>query len=147
MTDPRFQVVTFPRWAELRRRVPRLLLGIVILGAGIAMTIEPALGVSPYDVLHQGIARQTGLSFGTVVILVGLAILLLWVPIRQPPGVGTVVNALTVGLVIDVTFISCRTAAPSPPAGRCSSAASWWRRSVWASTSVPASARARGTGS
>jgi len=104
MTDPRFEVVTFPRWGELRRRVPRLLLGIVILGAGIAMTIEPALGVSPYDVLHQGIARHTGLSFGTVVVLVGLAILLLWIPLRQPPGVGTVVNALTVGLVIDVTL-------------------------------------------
>jgi uncharacterized membrane protein YczE len=104
MTDPRFEVVTFPGWRDLRRRLPRLVLGVVALGTGIALTIEPRLGVSPYDVLHQGIARKTGLSFGTVVVGVGLAILLLWVPVRQRPGIGTVVNTLTVGLVIDVTL-------------------------------------------
>jgi uncharacterized membrane protein YczE len=101
MTDSRFEVVTFPGGAELRRRLPRLLGGIVLLGTGIAMTIEARLGVSPYDVLHQGLARKTGLSFGTVVVAVGLVILLMWIPVRQRPGIGTVVNSLTVGFIVD----------------------------------------------
>jgi uncharacterized membrane protein YczE len=97
-------VVTLPSWVELRRRLPRLLLGIPVLGLGIAMTLQARLGVSPYDVLHQGLAKRTGLSFGTVVIGVGLVILLLWIPLRQRPGIGTVVNTLTVGLVIDLAL-------------------------------------------
>lgn len=104
MSDPRFDVVTFPGWVELRRRLPRLVLGIVALGTGIALTIEPRLGVSPYDVLHQGVARRTGLSFGTVVVGVGLIILVLWVPVRQRPGVGTVINTVTVGFVVDAAL-------------------------------------------
>ena len=102
--DVPLDVVTVPSWRELRRRLPRLLIGIPVLGFGIALTLVPRLGVSPYDVLHQGLAKQTGLSFGTVVIGVGLAILLLWIPLRQRPGIGTVVNTLTVGLVIDVAL-------------------------------------------
>jgi uncharacterized membrane protein YczE len=102
--DVPLDVVTVPSWRELRRRLPRLLVGIPVLGFGIALTLVPRLGVSPYDVLHQGLARQTGLSFGTVVIGVGLAILVLWIPLRQRPGIGTVVNTLTVGLVIDVAL-------------------------------------------
>ncbi len=104
MTGPRYAVVTFPRWTELRRRAPRLAGGVVLLGVGIGLTVEAHLGVSPYDVLHQGLARRTGLSFGTVVIGVGLLILLAWIPLRQRFGIGTVVNTLTVGLVIDVVL-------------------------------------------
>jgi uncharacterized membrane protein YczE len=102
--DVPLDVVTLPSWVELRRRLPRLLLGIPVLGLGIAMTLQARLGVSPYDVLHQGLAKRTGLSFGTVVIGVGLVILLLWIPLRQRPGIGTVVNTLTVGLVIDLAL-------------------------------------------
>jgi len=104
VSDPRFAVVGFPRWPELRRRLPRFLAGLPCLGVGIAMTLEARLGVSPFDVLHQGLARKTGLSFGTVVIGVGLVILLLWIPIRQPFGIGTVINTLTVGLIIDAAL-------------------------------------------
>ena len=75
------------------------MLGLVLLGVGIALIVRAQLGVSPYDVLHQGVARLTGLSFGTVVVLVGLVILLLWIPLRQRFGVGTVVNTLTVGFI------------------------------------------------
>jgi uncharacterized membrane protein YczE len=102
--DLSLDVVTVPTWRELRRRLPQLLVGIPVLGVGIALTLQARLGVSPYDVLHQGIAAKTGLSVGTVVILVGLAILLLWIPLRQRPGLGTVVNTLTVGLVIDLAL-------------------------------------------
>ena len=90
-----------PGRAELARRLPRLLAGVVLLGAGIAMTLEAELGVSPYDVLHQGIARVTGLSFGVVVVGVGLIVLLLWIPLRQRIGIGTVINTLTVGFIVD----------------------------------------------
>ncbi len=102
--DVSLDVVTVPTWGELRRRSPRLLLGIPVLGFGIAMTLQARLGVSPYDVLHQGLAEKTGLSFGTVVIVVGLVILLAWIPLRQRPGIGTVINTLTVGLVIDLAL-------------------------------------------
>ncbi len=84
---------------ELRRRLPRLLAGIAILGPGIALIIRARLGVAPYDVLHQGLTKVTGLSFGTVVVGLGLLILLVWIPIGQRFGVGTIVNTLTVGYI------------------------------------------------
>ena len=102
--DMSLEVVTVPTARDLRRRLPQLLVGIVILGVGIALTLQARLGVSPYDVLHQGIARRTGLSVGTVVILVGLVILLFWIPVRQRPGIGTVLNTLSVGVVIDLAL-------------------------------------------
>ena len=102
--DIPLDVVTVPTWRELRRRLPQLLVGIPVLGVGIALTLQARLGVSPYDVLHQGVAAKVGLSVGTVVILVGLVILLFWIPLRQRPGLGTVVNTLTVGLVIDLAL-------------------------------------------
>src|SRR5215468_7553502 len=102
--DISLEVITVPTLRDLRRRLPQLLVGILVLGVGIALTLEAGLGVSPYDVLHQGIARRTGLSVGTVVILVGLVILLFWIPLRQRPGIGTVLNTLTVGLVIDLVL-------------------------------------------
>jgi uncharacterized membrane protein YczE len=106
VTDPRpgFEVITFPSWRELVRRMPRLLVGIVFLGTGIAMMVRSRLGLSPWDVLHQGIARHTGLSIGVVLIGLGVLILLLWIPLRQRFGIGTVVNTLTAGLVADVAL-------------------------------------------
>jgi hypothetical protein len=104
VTDPRFTVVGFPGWRELRPRLPRFVAGVLLLGPGIALTIDARLGLSPFDVLHQGLARRTGLSFGTVVILLGVVILLLWIPLRQRFGIGTVLNTLTVGLFIDLAL-------------------------------------------
>jgi uncharacterized membrane protein YczE len=98
---PGLEVLTFPSLAELRRRLPRLLVGVVVLGVGIALTLQAELGVSPYDVLHQGLADVTGLSFGAVVVLLGLLILLLWIPLGQRMGIGTVINTLTVGWITD----------------------------------------------
>jgi uncharacterized membrane protein YczE len=99
--NPDLTVLGFPGPAELRRRLPRLILGIIPLGVGIGMMVEAKLGVSPYDVLHQGIADHTGLSFGTVVILLGILVLFLWIPLGQRFGIGTVINTLTVGLIVD----------------------------------------------
>jgi uncharacterized membrane protein YczE len=99
-----FAVIGFTDWRELRRRLPLLLVGLVCLGSGIAGTLRADLGLSPYDVLHQGIADRTGLSFGLVVVLVGIAVLLLWIPLRQRPGVGTVINTLAVGFITNGVY-------------------------------------------
>jgi uncharacterized membrane protein YczE len=106
VTEPRpgFEVITFPSARELARRMPRLVVGIVFLGVGIAMMVRSRLGLSPWDVAHQGIARHTGLSIGVVIIGLGLVILLLWIPLRQRFGIGTVLNTLTVGLVADAAL-------------------------------------------
>ena len=76
---PELGVILFPSVAELRERLPRLLAGIVVLGFGVALIIQARLGVSPYDVLHQGLAEITGLSFGVVVVLLGLISVILLV--------------------------------------------------------------------
>jgi uncharacterized membrane protein YczE len=99
--NPDLTVLGFPGVAELGRRVPRLVVGLLALGIGIALMLEARLGVSPYDVLHQGLAEVTGLSFGLVVVLLGLLVLLLWIPLGQRLGLGTVINTLTVGFLVD----------------------------------------------
>lgn len=97
-------VLLWPGGAELRRRLPRLLGGIAALGVGIAFTLDAGLGVSPWDVLHQGVARRTGLTFGTVVVLTGLVVLALWIPLGQRLGIGTVINTLSVGYLVDLAL-------------------------------------------
>jgi len=99
--QPEIVVLTFPGARELARRLPRLLIGVVLLGAGIAPVVRAELGLSPWDVFHQGVADVTGISFGVVNILVGAVVLLAWIPLRQRMGLGTIVNTLAVGLVID----------------------------------------------
>ena len=79
------------------RRGVQLIVGLFAYGFGIALMLRAGIGVAPWDVLGQGIALQTGLPFGLVVNLVGALVLLLWIPIRQKPGIGTVLNVLLVG--------------------------------------------------
>ncbi len=101
MTAPELHVVTFPSVAQLRRRLPRLVAGIVVLSGGITFMLQARLGVSAYDVLHQGLSKVTGLSFGTVVVALGLLILVAWIPIGQRFGLGTIVNTLSIGFIVD----------------------------------------------
>jgi uncharacterized membrane protein YczE len=86
------------------RRFTQLQAGLVAYGVSMAFMIESHLGLDPWDVFHQGLARRTGLSFGTVTILVGVAVLLLWIPLRQRPGLGTVSNVIVIGLVVDAAL-------------------------------------------
>jgi uncharacterized membrane protein YczE len=81
----------------LTRRIAQLLIGLFLYGIGIALIVRAALGVAPWDVLTQGIDKQTGWGFGVITVLLSIVILLLWIPIRQRPGIGTVANALLVG--------------------------------------------------
>ncbi|MEL4503560.1 hypothetical protein AAEX63_01340 [Luteococcus sp. H138] len=92
------------RAGRMPRRIAQLMIGLWIFGASIALVLRSRLGLSPWDVLHVGIARHLPLSIGTVSILVGVVVLLSWIPLRQWPGLGTVLNIFVVGIAIDVTL-------------------------------------------
>ncbi|WP_432250161.1 YczE/YyaS/YitT family protein [Streptomyces sanyensis] len=87
--------------ALLLRRLVQLYVGLVLYGASCALLVRAGLGLEPWGVLHQGLSGLTGLSIGTVSILVGAVALLLWIPIRQRPGLGTVSNLLVIGISMD----------------------------------------------
>ncbi|GAB1646048.1 YczE/YyaS/YitT family protein [Krasilnikovia sp. MM14-A1259] len=83
------------------RRLTQLTAGLTLYGFSMALMVVSGLGLTPWDVFHQGVSRATGVSFGTVVIITGVPILLLWIPLRQRPGVGTIANLVVIGLVVD----------------------------------------------
>ena len=76
----------------------------MLLGAGVALMVLADLGLSPWDVLHQGISVRSGLSIGMAGIVVGLAVLAAWIPLRQRPGIGTLINVLIVGTTVDLVL-------------------------------------------
>jgi len=80
------------------------MLGLVLFGVGIALMVIANLGLSPWEALHQGISRRTGIPIGTVGILTGIIVLLLWIPLRERPGIGTIANVFLIGIVIDLTL-------------------------------------------
>jgi uncharacterized membrane protein YczE len=98
----------------LARRLVQLYLGLVLYGTSMALMIEAELGLDPWDVFHQGLSLVTGLSFGWVVIGVGAVVLLLWIPLRQRPGLGTVSNVIVLGLAVDAAVALLPTPAPVP---------------------------------
>ncbi|MFC7910888.1 membrane protein YczE [Streptomyces nigra] len=89
---------------HLTRRLSQLYAGLALYGASSAMLVGAGLGLEPWGVLHQGLAERTGLTIGVVSIIVGAAVLLLWIPLRQRPGLGTVSNVFVVGLAMDGTL-------------------------------------------
>ncbi|WP_405672715.1 YitT family protein [Streptomyces sp. NBC_01530] len=90
--------------SRLGRRLIQLYTGLALYGASSALLVEAGLGLEPWNVLHQGLAELTGLTIGVVSIIVGSAVLLLWIPLRQRPGLGTVSNVFVVGLAMDGTL-------------------------------------------
>ena len=86
------------------RRLVQLYAGLVLYGLSMALLVRSGLGVMPWDVLHQGLARQLGWSLGTVTIVVGALVLLAWVPLRERPGLGTVSNVVVIGLALDAAL-------------------------------------------
>jgi uncharacterized membrane protein YczE len=85
-------------------RLPGLLAGLVVFGAGIALMARAGLGLGPWEVLHQGIGRLTGLELGTVSILAGIPILAAWWPLGERPGVGTLLNIAIIGTATNVVM-------------------------------------------
>ena len=92
------------RAGRLPRRMLQLMAGLVLYGVSMAMMIRAQLGLDPWDVFHYGVATHLPLTFGTVTIMVGLAVLLLWIPLRQMPGLGTVANVFVIGLATDAAL-------------------------------------------
>ncbi len=86
------------------RRYVQLAVGLVLFGVSISFFVQSHLGLPPWDVFHQGISDRTGIPMGTVGIIVGAFVLLLWIPLRQRPGIGTVCNVIVVGVVVDLTL-------------------------------------------
>jgi uncharacterized membrane protein YczE len=89
---------------RLTRRTVQLLAGLLMAGLSTGLMVEAHLGLDPWNVMHEGISHYVPLSFGTVTILSGLVVLLLWAPLHQPLGFGTLVNVVLVGLVVDVSL-------------------------------------------
>ncbi|MFZ4812581.1 MAG: YczE/YyaS/YitT family protein [Ilumatobacteraceae bacterium] len=83
-------------------RLGRCVAGLFLFGFGIALIIEADLGLAPWDVFHQGVAKKLDVPVGTVIIATGLLLLLLWIPLRQKPGVGTILNAVEIGVTVDL---------------------------------------------
>ncbi len=84
------------------QRLTRCIVGLAFFGLGISMFVTAGLGLAPWDVFHQGVSSHTGLSLGWVIEIVGFVLLLLWIPLRQRPGVGTILNAVEIGLVVNL---------------------------------------------
>lgn len=83
------------------RRFLQLQLGLVLYGASLALMVRADLGLNPWSVFHQGVSELSGLSLGLVVNIVGALVLLLWIPLRQKPGIGTVCNVFVIGTAAD----------------------------------------------
>ena len=79
----------------------QLIVGLFLYGFTMAMMVESTLGLDPWDVFHEGLAKQVPLTFGQVVIVTGAVVLLLWIPLKQLPGVGTILNVIVIGLAAD----------------------------------------------
>ena len=84
------------------RRLPQLLIGLVLYGTSMAMMTRASLGLSPWDVLHEGLTKRTGLTFGTAVAIASVVVMLLWIPLRQRPGIGTVANIVVISFTVDL---------------------------------------------
>ena len=89
--------VSFPE------RVVRCVAGLFLFGLGITFFIRAELGLAPWDVFHKGLSEKLDVPIGNVIIGVGVLLLLLWIPLKQKPGLGTILNAIEIGLVVNLT--------------------------------------------
>ena len=92
------------RAGRLGRRLPQLYVGLVLYGVSLAMMVRADLGLAPWDVLHSGLAQLVPLTIGQVIVVMSFVVLLLWIPLREVPGLGTISNALVVGVALDAAL-------------------------------------------
>ncbi len=92
------------RAGRLGRRLPQLYVGLVLYGVSLAMMVRADLGLAPWDVLHSGLAQLVPLTIGQVIVVMSFVVLLLWIPLREVPGLGTISNALVIGVALDATL-------------------------------------------
>jgi len=103
-TRPAASALREATWRPSPPQLIRLLAGLALFGFGEALLVLSKLGNSPWTVLASGVSKQTGLAIGTATILISVIVLLIWIPLRERPGFGTVANAILVGLAIDATL-------------------------------------------
>lgn len=84
------------------RRLVQLLLGLALYGTSMAMMTRAGLGLDPWDVLHEGFTKRTGLTFGVITAIASVGVLILWIPLRQRPGIGTVLNVIIISVTVDL---------------------------------------------
>ncbi|MGV9307331.1 membrane protein YczE [Nonomuraea sp. NPDC003727] len=96
--------ISVPSLGSLPSRLVRLYGGLALYGIGIGLQVESNLGNDPWDVFHEGLAIRTGLTIGTWIIAVGALVMLLWIPLRQKPGIGTISNIVFLGLFADAAM-------------------------------------------
>lgn len=116
MASPTIPLHPLPVRLRPLRRLTQLLLGLLLYGASMALMIRAALGLNPWNVLHEGLSRQIPLSFGTITAITGIIVLLGWIPLRQRPGIGTVANVVLIAVAVDASLHLL----PAPSA--------WWLR-------------------
>ncbi len=92
------------RAGRLGRRLPQLYVGLVLYGVSLAMMVRAELGLAPWDVLHSGLIRHVPITLGQAVVLMSFVVLIAWIPLREMPGLGTISNALVVGMAADGTL-------------------------------------------
>jgi uncharacterized membrane protein YczE len=97
-------MLPIPSRQQLIARVPRLVFGLILFGFGAAMMVLAGLGLSPWEVMAQGISFKTGIPIGTVGILIGIVVLFMWIPLKEKLGIGTILNVFIIGIVIDLTL-------------------------------------------
>jgi len=98
---------------RMARRTGQLAIGLVLYAVSVTVLVRSRLGNMPWDVLSQGVARRTGLSFGTVTLVISAVVLVAWWPLRQRPGAGTVANVLVIGFLVD-PFLALLALLPDP---------------------------------
>jgi len=89
---------------RLGQRLARCTFGLALFAVGISLQMNANIGAPPWDVFHQGVSKQTEISVGKVIVMTGFILLLLWIPLKQKPGLGTILNALEIGLVADLAL-------------------------------------------
>jgi uncharacterized membrane protein YczE len=106
-----------PRGRALPRRLTQLYVGLALFGVSMALMVRSDLGVMPWDVLHQGLARHLGGSIGGWSMIIGALVLLGWVPLRERPGLGTVSNVVVIGVAVDAALAVLPDASTWPARG------------------------------
>lgn len=102
--SPRIRLDVLPVSVHPVRRLTQVAAGLALYGASMALQIRSRLGLDPWDVLHEGLTKRTGLTFGTITAIVGVLVLLAWIPLRQRPGIGTVINVFMIAVTVDATL-------------------------------------------
>lgn len=92
------------RAGRLGRRLPQLLIGLILYGFSLALMVRSVLGLAPWDVLHSGFTQHVPITLGQAVILFSFVVLLVWIPLKEKPGLGTIANAILVGISADATL-------------------------------------------